>query len=58
MGKVDFGAYRTQEAGFPRNLVLWTGNDGFSYMDKWAAAEIMEGLASNLHSCFADVQYW
>ena len=33
IGKVDFGAYPTQEAGFPRKLALWTSKDGFSYMN-------------------------
>ena len=28
----NFGAYHTQEAGFPRKLALWIGKGGFSYM--------------------------
>ncbi len=28
----EFGAYRTQEAGFPRKLALWISKAGFSYM--------------------------
>ena len=34
----DFGAYRTQKAGFPRKLAMWIGSNGFSYMHAFKSA--------------------
>ncbi len=46
----NFGAYRTQKAGFPRKLALWIGKAGFSYMQIKAIMMFSPELVIVLHS--------